>query len=313
MQSALLTLVQNLRDTDQHTLRTVCPSCGAKSFSISWTTDSVLPGVVYNCYRASCSFKGMLFLHNQEYTKTTRKPKPSRRWGKNTITIPDEGIQFLQSNYPCLFPTGDDIPGWWKWHEKEQAIVVPISGLLQQIDGTFTKSDGLRGNRPPGSLPLVLDFSGYLFKYADRSHVPKVYAENWVDLETYSLLQLCYQNQVFVRSQFKPPKGMHSLVLVEDFLSAHALEKHGVSAIALLGTNINEKFLEYLSRSAKVHRCIIALDRDTWEHRSGAKPIKLLQDYNWYFCEGMRAALLDADLKDCDDATISSFKEEYCT
>lgn len=282
----IMALVDEMALRGATSLRTECPKCHKMHFSVS-LEEGVLPLVKYHCFSASCGLSGAFYVGYREFTKTG-KPKPARNWAKDSITMTTEGIKFLRRNYPHTFESEQDIPKWWKWHEKEKAIIIPLSGVF---DGTNLNSDGptVCGRQ---ATYLCTDHLGYAFKYTDRNRKPKQYVEK---SSTGTSVQILYESMTYLRNC--RARELETVVLVEDAISCHQLDLLGYPAVALMGTNISLQYLEYLTKHRKVQRCLLMLDKDTWESQKSLT-LKYVSEWNWMFPEGIAPMLVPSDPKD---------------
>jgi len=98
--------------------------------------------------------------------------------------------------------------------------------------------------------------------------------------------------------------NMDIAVIVEDCVSACAVEvRCGFTGIALMGTSLQESFIEHITNSAK--NIVICLDRDATDKCFSIKS-KLESKVNSYIW------MLDEDLKYFDDAKMKEWKGKIC-
>lgn len=98
---------------------------------------------------------------------------------------------------------------------------------------------------------------------------------------------------------FPSPLRSRSVILVEDIPSANKMDKH-YPCVALLGTNLNDKKLDYLLRLG-VNHVILALDNDATR-----KAIKLAKK----FMISTTILPLQKDLKDQTDEELKLIAEK---
>lgn len=94
------------------TTRELCPRCGGgssgeKSLTITLNED----GVVWNCFRASCSEKGTTNREARSNTKTKPEPVPKRvrRFEGTTVPLSEQLLERIESMW------GITDPPYWYW------------------------------------------------------------------------------------------------------------------------------------------------------------------------------------------------------
>lgn len=94
-------------------------------------------------------------------------------------------------------------------------------------------------------------------------------------------------------------RGSHKLVIVEDQFSAIRASDY-CSAVALLGTNINDERARQIRKQTPGYERFLALDKDAF-----SKAVSLTVRYRGLL--GLRLLTLDKDLKDLTDEELASF------
>jgi len=215
----------NLKDIDVaegQTKRMNCPSCsGTNTFTIS----KQMGVVVYNCYKLGCTARGM-----STVGMSAMEIKAALDRMKDTVEITTE------KDTPTM-----ELPVTLGYDLSAQAVVkfiskwdiagVPLMYDLMQHRVVFPIMSG-KGR--------LIDANGRTL----RGDVPKWYR---------------YTGNA---NYYDYGKGSVAVVL-EDCISAAVVGKHipGAVGVAILGTSINMKHIDYLKKFDKV---VVALDPDAW-------------------------------------------------
>jgi DNA primase len=96
-----------------------------------------------------------------------------------------------------------------------------------------------------------------------------------------------------------PKVGSKSLIVVEDQFSAIRAADY-CTAVALLGTNLNEERAYALRKFSPGYQRYLALDQDAFD-----KAVKLTVQYRGLL--GLRLLTLDKDLKDLTNEELAEF------
>jgi len=119
--------------------------------------------------------------------------------------------------------------------------------------------------------------------------------------ETFNPNGLNIVNQRFV---FITGNNREIAIIVEDCVSACAIEvKCGFTGIALMGTSLQESFIEHITNSAS--NVVICLDRDATDKCFDMKN-KLESKVNAYIW------MIDEDLKSFSDDEMKEWKGKIC-
>jgi len=192
------------------TAQELCPLCnggvsGDKSLSLTRRSE----GVLYNCYRAGCGFRGF---EGTTYCLPTTSKKKKKQFKPKKFTVP--------TGY--LAP-----PHYQFWKD--------TYGIEQHV----LDRNGVRRIHERDSYMIpTMNERGYVTGCIDRAfwgRKPKVIGYKFIDFPS---LSFAYTNHSL---KDKP------LLLVEDMLSAMKAASFMPTA-ALLGTNISEKEINYLKK-----------------------------------------------------------------
>ena len=236
-----------------------CPTCqGRMKFSVTRTRE----GVVWNCFRDSCDERGFSPTMG-ELVEPKRKPQKLIPWRYPILPLEPQDRQYF----------------WDRFHLDPQTI----EHVLQRShDGryVFHVQDWRRYTR------------GYVIRQPAWDGEPKPPISGTPD-----------DPKAKVRMHATGPgmawypTGNPKLVLVEDCLSAMRAQQSGVSACALLGTNLDADMVREISvwRPSEV---IIALDADATQ-----TAFKLARKWGLAFPK-TRVAVLEVDLKDEEPGEI---------
>ena len=225
-------------------IRLVCPVCNARherSFQITRTQSNLL----YRCWRVACGAKGVVGSRNSGYERhlggmgTPSKSQP-RPFPYSTQKVP----VFEQAIVWHRYRIGGDtlnLAGVL-WAEEIESIVFPCYDLSGAFTGMATKCLARsRGGRK----------SDLFWDDAPPRYLPLL----WGKLS---------------------PSGGSTAYLVEDCLSCLKLWQTGVTAIALLGTKLDDKAALEISKVFR--KVVFCLDND-----ATAKSVELSRKYNLLF------------------------------
>lgn len=227
-----------------------CPVCnGRNKFSVTRTRE----GVLWNCFKASCSVRGFSPLAG-ELLKPNRKPNKLRPYRGSLRLLEPEHEQFFRERFPGLCTEQLEL---LRWAPEDDRWAFPILDPRGYCRGwTLRAYDG----RDPKSLTRM---------HADGPsqswHEPGWIARNsdWA----------------------------HKVVLVEDQMSAMVCASAGMSACALLGTQLNNDKVREIAMQ-RPREVLLALDADATE-----EAFRLARRWGLAF-ERIRVVVLKRDLKE---------------
>lgn len=191
-----------------------CPFCkGGGSGKKSFTMNIKPEGVVYICYRASCSVRGFVpNLRTEGYHIRDSKVKLPKPFTADRSPLPEEMVSLLLSKFPCI--TEDIIK-------------------QEQIQYSYDRRRVL--------LPMF-DIRGYMYGVQARSYTELPKAISYFDNVTTPKLHFPLG--------YNPSSHV---VLVEDHFSSMILCAEGVPSIALLGTNLSDQEVAHLAAYGVSH------------------------------------------------------------
>lgn len=221
-------------------VRMVCPVCDArheKSFQITRTQSNLL----YRCWRAACGVKGVVGsrAHSMDHLHSSGWRATTRRPFPYSTSRVDGYEQAIVWHRYKIRPETLNYAGV-RWAEEIESLVFPCNTLRGDFVGYATKSLSPTPGRPKSAL------------FWDVVP-PKYYATpEWT----------------VVRSD--------TVVLVEDCLSALKIGQSGTSAVALLGTKLDDSTAMEISKAYR--KVVFCLDND-----ATAKSVELARKYNLLF------------------------------
>jgi len=233
------------------TIQEVCPCCeGGVSREPSLSISRRNEGVLYNCYRAGCGFRG--FEGGMYYSPITSKKKKLFKPKKFTA------------------PTGYLSPPHYKFWQD-----------TFELDAAMIDRNGiLRIHERDSYMMPTMNEHGYVTGCVDRAfwgRKPKTILYKFMDTPSLAFAHTIHS------LEDKP------LLVVEDMPSAIKAAKF-MPTVALLGTNISEKEVNYLKKVTD--NIWLALDEDATD-----KAIAYKRKYNLYF-RNFRVLPLVKDIKD---------------
>ena len=242
------------------TIYSDCPSCGGRK---KLSVTRVREGVLWNCFKDSCSVRGRSIVQG-ELLPPKKKQTRLKPYRKPLYSLEAEDMQYVRERFHVHLTRGR-CP-MQRTEDDRYAMWVRDPRL-------YTRGYMIRnGWSGEPECPRVSDWDG-----------PKA---------------VLYMHTVGPTLAWYPVSGESRLVLVEDQMSALRAQEEGVSACALLGTDLdNDKVREIaMVRPTEV---IIALDADATE-----SAFKLARKWGLAFPK-TRVAVLERDLKDEADGDIS--------
>lgn len=251
-------------------VRLVCPVCGARherSFQITRTQSNLL----YRCWRVACGVKGVVGSRSLEYTgsygirlppDTPRTPVP-RPFPYSTQRVPLFEQAIVWHRYRIGGNTLN-LAGVL-WAEEIESLVFPCYDISGGMTGYATKRLS-----PMGAAGRKSDV------FWDTAP-PRYFPLLWGKLS---------------------PSGGSTAYLVEDCLSCLKLWQTGVTAIALLGTKLDDKTALEISKVFR--KVVFCLDND-----ATAKSVELSRKYNLLF-DKVSILVPPADPKDMQPEELES-------
>jgi DNA primase len=97
-----------------------------------------------------------------------------------------------------------------------------------------------------------------------------------------------------------PREGSKFVVLVEDCYSGLRLWQEGITAVALLGTNLNDERVQEIVRGSKGATVAVALDEDAYKR-------SILHVLRYRNQVRMRLIRLKKDVKDMNEIEMQAF------
>lgn len=248
----------------------VCPSClggdGGERSLLIWCEAGKL---TYKCYRAKCSFRGVV--GQTGYRPLSTKKKTPRYQVKmlNPQPLPEDVTDWLLFRFPWLDERTLHINGV-QWCPDKEKVLYPI----RSIEGVN---------------------EGYLARRYDELVIcsvnkrsAKALAYHYPMPDTYTLTGMMAPNG----SKFED-----YVVVYEDFPSALRSNEY-LPSIALSGTSLGEATLLSLVKAGKRKVCLV-LDADATQ-----KAAAIVHKYSLYFHSFTFVPLLDKDPKDLDSAAM---------
>ncbi len=239
-----------------------CPSCGGRSkLSVTRTRE----GVLWNCFKDSCNVRGRDIVQG-ELLPPKRKQSKLRPYQKPLYPLSEFDLEYFLRRFH-----------------------VATANAVEHVQVTADERYALH----------VKDIRGYTRGYTIRNgwtgepETPRT--SQWDGPKT-----VVYMHSVGATMSWHhalDPSHSSVLVLVEDQMSAMRAAEEGVSAVALLGTSLdNDKVREIAMW--KPSQVIIALDADATQ-----TAFKLARKWGLAFPK-TRVAVLERDLKDEEDGDV---------
>lgn len=237
---------------------TPCPRCGGgtnkeKSFVITRTEE----GYVFVCHRASCGHKGATYMSRGERAHQAGKPvtppkKKELHKYKGELHWNPELAEYMEERFGVFCDALSD-----------------TGRAMFMVRGPDRRPVGWVARAYPGFYKGNIDTAQKAINYQEREydlglHFPS--AINWY--------------------------GQEKLVVVEDWVSAEKLASIGVSAAALLGTNLSFATAEELKDTLGVKELVVCLDFDAL-----AKAVDLRRELSLVF-DVITIQVLKKDPKD---------------
>lgn len=247
-------------------VRMECPACGGDKTMTVTRYDNRL---VYNCYRASCSTRGVLMsrsasggfsqiesVRRKEEDATRKRAREFDEVFSSRLVLPKEFRDKLYETFGFVPPTAGVIPSAWHGFR----ILFEVRDYTQRLVGFVARRYDWTGTM---GGPKSVSF-GY------SSH-------HWARRTSHG------QNSV-------PDK--HGLVIVEDVISAEKISAAvGIPSVALLGTSLSD---ECLSDIVRTKPSTVSVFLDPGAEGAAIKVAKRLR----LFVGEVRIILADKDPKD---------------
>lgn len=239
-------------------IRTECPECGRGTFSVT----RLGTGVVWNCFRASCNTYGSC-ITSASLVKPARRTTNLRPYNESLLPLGAEDYKYFWNRFGLVIePVVHNIR-----LTREGRYAFPIRDFRGYERGVLVRDPVWKG--PPE---------------APRSPVGGAKALTYMHTEGP------------VQSWHTVPEERR-LVLVEDIVSAMCAQQEGLSALALLGTHLNNDKVREIGLWGP-SEVIIALDAD-----ATAEAFKLARKWGLAFPK-TRVCILAEDLKDTPQEDI---------
>ncbi len=243
-------------------VKSTCPQCsGGSSNEVSFSVTRDRSGLLWNCYRASCSAQGF-FPDNGVYSARA-KPKTVIKTYKQAVRkLVDTDIAYFDSRF------GVSESDRHFYYTDSDEYVFPIKDVVGLKRGYVIRQPVWKGN-PESPRQGVLG---------------KPKALTFPDIDAP------------MQSFYAPPTDcsivfQDVLVVVEDQLSALKVAQSGVHSVALLGTTVNaDKVAEWQKLNPSL--VIVALDAD-----ATAQSFRIAAKWQAAFLN-LRVQILERDLKE---------------
>ena len=123
---AAISLDAETMDVGERSPKIVCPFCnGGGGGEVSFTYTKAINGILYGCFRASCSVRG--FIPYSGVVQTEHRPfkKPTlRQFASDLTPLPRNYVTFLDRKFGI---TGGTLrKGGVKWSPEKQGVGYPI-------------------------------------------------------------------------------------------------------------------------------------------------------------------------------------------
>jgi len=267
----ILELGLDVPEEGDRTGRILCPYCnGGDSNELSFGLVRVTNGLVYNCFRASCSLGGGMVRdgHVSFSNKGRKKSKLSRPYEGPMSRLSVDYYRFFGTCFQ-LWPSSIDRAGW---KFSEHHVVFPVKNVREENLGHILRVYDRRS----------------LDKYGFR---PEEWFPEYKPTDVKA--QATYKNsfEVPFYNYYYPLtkcKAKDTVVLVEDSISALKLAQHGFHSVALLGVYMADDIMFDLV--SKFKRGVVALDKDASKQTfSTTKKLNMVME--------ARPCLIERDLK----------------
>ncbi len=247
------------------TIMPPCPACGKDKFTLT----RIREGILYNCYRASCSLNGGFIPDRANLLPEKPKPRKLRPYTGEINPLTGEDIVYFIKRFGFQ-PVYGDIH-----YNQYDEYVFPVKNLLGRVRGYVVrqpiwKAEGRQPechrkgrDRPKARLWMHADEPAQSFYFPDKNNIPNM------------------------------------LVVVEDQVSALKLYHMGYNSCALLGTDINDDKVREWSK-VRTDRIVICLDQD-----ATAKSFAAVKKYANGLDSALQSCILwDRDIKDLEPEEI---------
>lgn len=242
-----------------HTI--VCPECGggtSRAATLSITKKDS-GQVAFICFRDSCQIKGYLKASGTPPVKVEKVKKPREVRVEKLIAEPHEEVPTPTELYVQEKYSISLKENYCRWDPKTERVLIPIFDEVFQMRGYIARSY-------QGAEPKALTYK-----------------------------QEGYEGAAWFQVGFVPTD---TLVVVEDAISAIAVLRMGIDAVALLGTFLSDATIEQIL-NCKYKSVLVALDADAFargientQKLKGAKMLPLQKDIKDMTLKE-RAALLE--------------------
>lgn len=248
----------------------LCPVCkGGTNEERTFTVSRVDDGLVYNCYRATCGTRGFI-------PTSGRLVQPSQKHD------PRESLRPYYGEYN---PLSDKDFAYFKERFDLSRIPEFAIGVTERQEYVFAVR-GPDGQRIRGYLIRAIPWGG-------SPQAPRQPTTVAGKSKSFLLMHALGATQ----SWFVGEMGLDTVVLVEDHISAMKVAQQGVTAVAIIGTNIDEVKVREIALT-RPKQVIIALDQD-----ATATAFKHARRWGLAF-DSIRVAMLESDIKDTDNDKI---------
>lgn len=234
-----------------------CPWChGGKDHELSFTITKTDRGYLYNCYRDRCRANypsSGFYATTMQATSAEPVKKKSRakEFRHETRALAPVEYAWLQTRYGLKNETLDE--AGVTYAPKTFRYVFPIRGPYGEPRGVVARRfHKVKDKKKAIAYPSTEDAPFAHWAVADSNH---------------------------------------TVIIVEDFLSALRVYQQGYTALALLGTHLPEATLSDLIKYSP-YEVVVALDPDATD-----KAFELRRKLKLYFPK-VRVAILDKDVKD---------------
>ena len=247
----------------------LCPDCGGGrtgeiSLSVTRTTD----GILFQCYRASCTTRGYIGEYGRPQQDSATQLKLST-YHHPILPLDDADEQFFWDRFGLANMAGIFV-------SMRDEYILAITSPLGYSRGYTVRQPVWKGTPQAPRQG---------FTYPDGSSPPKAKIYNHVAEPMQSFCRSHITNEV--------------LVVVEDQISAMKVAQIGVASVALGGTGVNlAKVREWTSIGAQ--SVLLALDADATD-----QAFRIARKWHPAF-DHLRVVMLEQDLKDSDNDDILS-------
>jgi hypothetical protein len=148
-----------------------CPVCGqAGSFSVTRIRD----GLLYNCFRASCSCRGFIpSVASSTYNERELVPKKAKEFKGELSPLSGAICNYLQESYEIDKDVAE--ANGWKWDSTNERLYMPTHNIFGTSTGAVCKKlpwslyEGPKAvNYPAGNIDVGLHFPAYCEFSGDR-------------------------------------------------------------------------------------------------------------------------------------------------